>query len=291
MGLFAFRDVLLITLATQLVASTACIVEEQPVEDRSYFGERYPWCRNWNEYAIALRNTIESDYWQFIAEGVNHRKPYFVDDMAFFSKAHADEIALTENPYWRWSSARVPVKFASVFSDSEIETMWSGLRTIEAATCIRFVPVTEDISGYVLIDHKNSGCWSYVGHVGGAQTLNLGPGCDLYSTTIHQMVHALGYHHEQSRRDRDDHVRILFENMDEHYHQNFAKQNTINSVPYDLGSIMNYGTTYFSNNNLPTMEILQGLSVTRGSDLSPLDIKRINIDYCGADGTVSSSDL
>ena len=58
-------------------------------------------------------------------------------------------------------------------------------------------------------------CWSYVGKQNGAgQDLSLqSPGCLRKDIIMHEFMHALGFWHEQSRPDRDEFVRILWENI------------------------------------------------------------------------------
>lgn len=59
-----------------------------------------------------------------------------------------------------------------------------------------------------------SGCYSYVGRVGGSQTINYPQWClDQYGSVQHEMLHALGFYHEQSRFDRDDYVTIMWDNI------------------------------------------------------------------------------
>lgn len=57
-------------------------------------------------------------------------------------------------------------------------------------------------------------CYSYVGRRGYSQTLSLDrQGCLYHSTVQHELLHALGFHHEQCRSDRDGHIRVLWENI------------------------------------------------------------------------------
>lgn len=43
--------------------------------------------------------------------------------------------------------------------------------------------------------------------------LSLAPACGLRSTVIHQLMHAIGFHHEHTRPDRNDFVTINFANI------------------------------------------------------------------------------
>ena len=52
-----------------------------------------------------------------------------------------------------------------------------------------------------------------VGVVGGEQVLNMGPGCEYVGLVLHEFGHAIGYFHEHNRPDRDDTVKILWENI------------------------------------------------------------------------------
>ena len=65
----------------------------------------------------------------------------------------------------------------------------------------------------------------------------------------------LGFHHEQSRKDRDDFVDILWRNIQPKMHGNFQKSHgDFLGAPYDTCSVMHYYDTAFSKNGkLPTI--------------------------------------
>jgi len=70
----------------------------------------------------------------------------------------------------------------------------------------------------------------------------------------------MGFYHEQERPDRDGYVKINFLNILKGTESNFEKENikdvTDQSTGYDYLSIMQYGSYFFSKNNLRTVETL-----------------------------------
>ena len=69
---------------------------------------------------------------------------------------------------------------------------------------------------YDYVEYINGrGCYSVgVGRQGGRQVLSLAiPGCVTLPVVVHESLHAIGFHHEQSRSDRDDNVIINYDNI------------------------------------------------------------------------------
>ena len=66
-----------------------------------------------------------------------------------------------------------------------------------------------------------------MGKSGGQQKISVGPGCEYMGTIIHEIGHAVGFWHEQSRRDRDEYIRIMRENIQENARDQFGKYTDI----------------------------------------------------------------
>lgn len=57
-------------------------------------------------------------------------------------------------------------------------------------------------------------CFSYVGKViANGQNVSIGSNCDALAIVEHEILHALGFYHEQSRYDRDTYVTIQLGNI------------------------------------------------------------------------------
>ena len=77
---------------------------------------------------------------------------------------------------------------------------------------------------------------------------------------VHEFMHAIGFWHEQSRPDRDDHVTINWHNIRDSKHRQFVKVHIdqANMVgPYDICSVMHYGEAFFRKDYIPMVHSTQ----------------------------------
>ena len=127
---------------------------------------------------------------------------------------------------------------------------------------------------------RGDGCWSHVGMQGGQQDISLGAGCGL-GQAIHEIGHAAGLWHEQSREDRDRSIRINWANIEAGREHNFNQHITDGDDVggYDFGSIMHYGATAFTSNGQPTITTLGGQAIGQRNGLSAGDIAAIRFIY------------
>jgi len=151
---------------------------------------------------------------------------------------------------------------------------------IEENTSIRFVARVAQ-SQYVRFIN-GSGCWSYIGRLSGSQDISIQtPGCNHLGIVSHEIYHALGVYHEQSRSDRDGFVTINFANIQAGREGNFNIVNNATDIgSYDYASLMHYGRTAFSiGPGLETITPPAGVSIGQRSALSQGDIEAMQWMY------------
>lgn len=191
--------------------------------------------------------------------------------------------------FFRWpkKNGQVIVPYViderSGYGRKHLKNIMTAMKTLEHTTeCIRFVKKTVE-RDFISIQMKKEGCFSYIGKIGRKQIVNLDLTCAEESgVVIHELIHALGFYHMQSHPERDNYVKINFDNMDIKNVGNFVtlQQSLVSGyrTPYDYYSIMHYGPYYFSKNGRPTIlpvEEDKFSIIGQRNDMSPGDVIRL----------------
>ncbi|KAM9302118.1 embryonic protein UVS.2-like [Gastrophryne carolinensis] len=176
----------------------------------------------------------------------------------------------------------VPYTLSDNYTSEEKEIIQAAMEEVTVVTCIQFIPRQKEVN-YLRIQPYD-GCWSYVGRVGGAQDLSLvKPGCLHWGIIQHELLHSLGFQHEQCRSDRDQYIRINWANINQDKVCNFYKMSTQNlGIPYDYLSVLHYGKFAFASEaGKPTLEPIANPQAVIGQrfGLSSLDVLKINTLY------------
>ncbi|KAG8134960.1 hypothetical protein E2320_008025, partial [Naja naja] len=142
-----------------------------------------------------------------------------------------------------WPGGVIPYVIAGNFTGSQRAMFKQAMRHWEKYTCVTFIERSDEES-YIV-------CCSYVGRRGnGPQAISIGKNCDKFGIVVHELGHVIGFWHEHTRPDRDDHVTIIRENIQPGQEYNFLKMEPgeVNSLgePYDFDSIMHYARNTFS---------------------------------------------
>jgi len=191
----------------------------------------------------------------------------------------------------KWPGKTVPYTFRSgggTLSATEKLIIVRAMGQFMQQTCVKFKPRTNEQS-YVEF-FKGGGCYSYLGRIGGKQPISIGRGCAITGIVIHEIMHAIGFYHEQARLDRDRYITINLNNVRPQYHRQFSKYapgaaSTLGE-PYDKQSVMHYGRSAFAiNRAIPVITSKSNPNEELGqrNGFSKIDLNQIRKHYdCAA---------
>ncbi len=190
-----------------------------------------------------------------------------VDDMVLPESAVFGESGFTPN---NWPIGLVPYAFAANVTMANQTLALTAMAEVKAITAVDFIPRNNQ-ADYVLITActVNNSC---VGVISGAQVLNIVSWGSKF-IIVHELMHALGFVHEQSRPDRGTYVTVNSANVSTTACTgsncgmagsstcicNFDIVNIATSFgAYDFRSVMHYGRSAFSANGADTLTCNSG---------------------------------
>ncbi|RYG75163.1 hypothetical protein EON80_01525, partial [bacterium] len=145
-----------------------------------------------------------------------------------------------------WTGGKVAYVFDPDFPTDGRNYFLEAAREWEKWANLKFSPRTTEENFIYVYRDPSDGSFSNVGMVGGAQELSLASWANKM-TACHELAHALGVMHEQSRSDRDTYVTIDFANVFPGYEGNFVITPDSNNIgAYDFESVMHYGPNGFA---------------------------------------------
>ncbi|XP_055341768.1 zinc metalloproteinase nas-14-like isoform X2 [Paramacrobiotus metropolitanus] len=183
-----------------------------------------------------------------------------------------------------WPNNTIPYEFTrkqfATFSTKETAFVVQSMALISQLTnnCIKFVRRSTE-EDYIVFQ-RGIQCMSSIGRTGSRQQVWLSQACMQHHGDVqHELMHTMGFLHEQSRSDRDNYVTIIWDNISEDNREQFQKYDTgiTYGLPYDYESVMHYAYNAFAkDNSTPTIvPKVKRAKVGQNENLSTLDVVRI----------------
>lgn len=232
---------------------------------------------------------LTDDQWNILIENARDELRVRVNSGNKIFSEIPKKRGIVADPEYPWS---MPINFY-IEPEVNASVLISAINIYRDQTCVRFKrhnqPVTDVPNSLRFTGKDNNGCWSTFGKYNPEnQEVSVPRGCDNIGTMWHEIAHALGVAHEQCRNDRDQYVRILWENILSSEYHSFEKTRFFNmtnyGIEYDYGSVMHYGAFAFATRGFSIMTVDPIYQFTIGTNVGPSfkDIKLINLAYCSS---------
>ena len=265
----AFKNIQVIDpeLENQKQESTQFITQQKPhtmMQDKT--GRIYPNHAEVQDEYIVVMGDIVAGHISDIEEYRQGNKPLFIGAPLL------------------WPNNTIFYRVSPKLKRSNRYAVEKAIEEFEKKTNLKFIK-RSDQEDYVSFERADLNCYSKVGLQGGKQVIGVSKGCGK-PQILHELMHTIGFFHEQNRPDRDKYIRILYENIEEEYWTQFDKisiwAHEEPTFPFSFDTIMLYNSTYFRREGTEdySMVTIQGDPFLHEyQSLTETDIKRINILY------------
>jgi hypothetical protein len=246
-------------------------------------GERAVWLEDQLEHfaylSVGGHDVVEGD--MLLPGSAAHRAELAEDDPDGAAARSAMGAAVAKAARWPGAVIAYAAPKLGTTLNSRI---YAAMKRWTDTTPVRFVRRSSQTDYLVFSASRDGLCSSYVGRVGGPQRVYLSSKC-IKGAFTHELGHALGLFHEQSRANRDSTISIHWANIQSGREHNFRtyKQMGVDGVDigkYDYGSLMHYSSWAFSRNGKPTITKRSGgLIYANRAKPSASDISTVKTMY------------
>ncbi|KAJ0173194.1 hypothetical protein K1T71_011370 [Dendrolimus kikuchii] len=197
----------------------------------------------------------------------------------------------------RFKHGIVPYYIDSKTYDSQLANIIiSAFDYFEKATCIRLQKLRQRPTDTASMKDIN---WIYITNpsgirqcvhsnerrkTDGVQMIVFGYDCMSLGDIVHEVMHVLGFSHEHTRSDRDQHISILWDNIKPGYKKYFeipkeGNVYNVESLPYDYASVLHYPARAFSKNGQVTILTEPSVKIGQREGLSEVDVEKVGLIY------------
>jgi hypothetical protein len=177
--------------------------------------------------------------------------------------ARSPQVAVVRHDFKLWPNGRVPFEFDSNVTPDNRDRMVEAMAVLEGVANVDFWQCPDNNCGsypHVHIQDGDGNNSSFIGmgsfynngHLEGSQVINIASWNSKF-TIVHELLHCLGFFHEQSRSNRDNYIRINCDNIQDgcglfsDWGHNFKIDGDATGYgSYDFDSVMHYDECSFS---------------------------------------------
>jgi len=164
-----------------------------------------------------------------------------------------------------WPGGLIPYWLDPSFSNKDRAMIANAFAYIEDVTCLRFEPDEDEKNPRmdIIADDLGGYCWtSWQTNGNGHNTyseVHLSPSsaCTVPRTIVHELMHGVSFYHTQTREDRNQYVRIEWENIYNDSQDQFEYCSGCccgtHGLDYDCSSVMHYARDQMSKNGRDTI--------------------------------------